>query len=244
MKTKSIGYLTSAIITLALASARADLAPSAAEVVKLTKAGMSKDVAAAYVRGVQAPFLLSANDILALKTQGVPSQVIVAMLDHDSRMRAQAPAVTSAAYAPPAQAYTPAPGPGYTPAPAYAQVPAYGPDYAQAPAPQEVIPVCPGPDYYWTPGYWGYNGLWIGGAWLYGGVGLGIGWPLGYGWGGYYRGWGGYRGYGGGWGGYRGGLGFRGLAVRGGGGFGGGHVGGFGGGHRGGFGGGHGGRHR
>jgi hypothetical protein len=36
------------------------------------------------------------------------------------------------------------------------------------PAPQvEVVPVAPGPDYVWAPGYWSWNGgwIWVGGAW-------------------------------------------------------------------------------
>ena len=41
---------------------------------------------------------------------------------------------------------------------------------AQAPPPPqvEVVPVAPGPDYYWVPGYWYWGGrgwLWIGGRW-------------------------------------------------------------------------------
>ena len=38
------------------------------------------------------------------------------------------------------------------------------------PAPRvEVIPPPPGPDYYWVPGYWNWNGttwIWIGGSWV------------------------------------------------------------------------------
>lgn len=36
------------------------------------------------------------------------------------------------------------------------------------PAPQvEVVTVAPGPEYYWVPGYWGWNAgwVWIGGRW-------------------------------------------------------------------------------
>ena len=53
MKTKSIGYLAG-IITLTL-TANAGLAPNASEVVKLTKAGVSEDVATSYVRNVLRP---------------------------------------------------------------------------------------------------------------------------------------------------------------------------------------------
>ena len=37
------------------------------------------------------------------------------------------------------------------------------------PAPQvEVVPVAPGPEYVWAPGYWAWNGgwVWIGGRWV------------------------------------------------------------------------------
>lgn len=244
MKAKSIGFLA-AVIASTLA-ANAGLAPNASEVVKLTKSGVSEDVATAYVRSVSSPFHLSSDDILELKAQGVSPQVIVAMLNHDAQMRGQAqPSM------PPPQAQPSMPPPQVQPAPLYAQAqPA--PLYDQPVTtyyPQEVIPASPGPDYYWNPGYWN-NGIWIGGTWLYGGIGLGWGWPLGW-WGGYGRGFYGgygrayYGGYRGGFGGYRGGFGgyrggFGGGHV---GGFGGGHVGGFGGGHVGGFGGGHAGGH-
>ncbi len=40
---------------------------------------------------------------------------------------------------------------------------------AAPPAPQvEVVPVTPGPDYVWMPGYWSWNGtvwIWVGGRW-------------------------------------------------------------------------------
>ena len=39
---------------------------------------------------------------------------------------------------------------------------------APPPAPPvEVVTVAPGPDYYWMPGYWSWQGrwLWVGGAW-------------------------------------------------------------------------------
>ncbi len=67
------------------------------------------------------------------------------------------------------------------------------------PAPQvEVVPVTPGPDYYWVPGYWGWNGtvwVWVGGAWTprpwHGAVWVGGHWTRhgrGYGWaGGHWR---------------------------------------------------------
>ncbi len=197
------------------------LSPKAAEVVKLARAGVGDEVILAYVKNCQSPFNLSANAILRLKEAGVASPVIVAMLTHDSSLRNEnqpAPYASSQNFAPAEQ---PPGGPGLVPA-----------DQAPPPAPAEVITAAPGPDYYWTPGYWGWDGGWI---WIGGGWGL----RGGYGWGGY--GWGGR--YGGGWYGHGGWGGYHGIGggYRGGGGWGGGYHGGGGGGGHGGGGGGHGG---
>jgi len=208
------------------------LSAGAAEVVKLAGAGVGEDVVLAYVRSSQAPFNLTANTILQLKDAGVASPVIAAMLNRDGALRAQPVprAVPGGAGAVPVQAPPP-----QQVAPVYTTVPA-----VQPAAPVEVVTVSPGPDYYWVPGYWGWNAgwIWTGGYW---------GCRTGWGWGGYH-GWGGYRGSGwsgrGGWAGYHGGWGgFHGGGWAGGrpaGHFTGGHSGG----HFGGFSGGHGGGHR
>lgn len=192
------------------------LSPKAAEVLKLNAAGVGDEVILAYVNNCQSPFNLSANAILSLKEAGLTSPVIVAMLTHDNSLRNQ--------NAPPPYAYSQS---SYAPAEQPPAAPAYAPaEQTPPPTPVEVMPAAPGPDYYWYPGYWGWNGgwIWIGGGWGFRG---------GYGWGGR---------YGGGWygrgsvGGYRGG----GIGGYHGGGIGGSHGGG-GGGFHGGGGGGHGG---
>ena len=82
--------------------------------------------------------------------------------------------------------YQPAPGTVITPStnwqsaeptPAYTNAspasPAQQPPTAvvtQAPPPPQVeyVPVAPGPDYYWVPGYWYWGGpgwIWLGGRW-------------------------------------------------------------------------------
>jgi hypothetical protein len=154
------------------------LAPNAAEVVKLSGAGVGEEVIIAYVQNCQSPFNLSADAILRLKDAGVTSPVISAMLTHDSSLRNQNPPTSYAASQQPQPV-----APDLVPA-----------DQAPPPVPDQVIPVAPGPDYYWIPGYWGWNSgwIWIGGRWGFRG---------GYGWGG--RGWYGH----GGWGGYHGGGG-------------------------------------
>ena len=171
--------------------------------------------------------------ILRLKEAGVTSPVLVAMLTHDSSLRNHA---QPGPYAASQNGYLSADQPPMAPLPAPQ-------DLTPPPAPVEVITAAPGPDYYWVPGYWGWNEGWI---WIGGGWGL----RGGHGWGGYYGGR--SYGHGGGWGGYRGVAGgYRGGVVRGyrgsvgayhggGGGF---RGGGGGGGFHGGGGGGHGGGH-
>ena len=76
----------------------------------------------------------------------------------------------------PAPAYTPAPPPpGSNPPVAAEPAPNPPPDASVVTAPTappvaqtEVIPVAPGPEYYWVPGYYGWNGrvyVWVGGRW-------------------------------------------------------------------------------
>ncbi len=219
-----------------------------AEVVKLSKAGVGDDVVLAYVKNARAVFRLKADDILQLKDAGVSMPVITAMLNHDTAVmeqnRAQSPR-GAAQYPYNQQVYPPS---GYQPQPGQPVMtqdatnlpPGQGPVEAplvdngagQPPPPEaESIPTSPGADYYWAPGYWGWDGgwIWIGGGWY----------PHGY------YGWGGRGGWGGWGGGYRGGGTFWGHGGTGGtprgsggGGFwGGGHSGGGGGSHGGGGGG-------
>jgi len=131
---------------------------STVEVVKLAHAGMGDDVVLAYVKSSQIPFNLSANDILTLKNEGVNSPVITAMLQHDGLLRKAVPAPV---------AYVPS-QPVAVPVPAAPVVQITPPP---PPAPQiEVVTVSPGPDYYWDPGIWSWNGncyIWVGGRWGY-----------------------------------------------------------------------------
>jgi hypothetical protein len=190
------------------------------EVIKLTKAGLGGDVVVAFVKNSRSAFNLKADDILQLKEAGVGSEVVTAMLNHDRTLldhgQGQPPGPPPSAdynqqWHPPENQPEPGqPPPPQGPVPDPSQPPAQsqppnGPPPGDMGAPQppppqvEVVPVAPGADYYWAPGYWGWNGgwIWVGGGWF----------PRGYGWGwGYHGGWG-YRG---GWGGYRGGGGFRG----------------------------------
>jgi uncharacterized membrane protein YgcG len=179
------------------------------EVVKLTKAGVSEDVILAYIQGSRTFFSLSANDILHLKELGVATPVVTAMLNHDHALRTQGMippnSVTFSAgsqFPPPGQAVAEPPliNQGTTntiQTPPLVPGGSSPPNGDQPPPPQsEVMPVAPGPDYYWAPGYWSWNGgwSWVGGVWY----------PRAWGWG-WRPGWGGH----GGWG-WRGGGGWHG----------------------------------
>jgi len=103
----------------------APVSPPVAEVVRLAEAGTSEDVIVAYVQNATTPFNLTADNVLYLKDLGVSSQVVTAMLNRDSALRAQAPAPI--AVPPPVPAPPPEPvAPDVTP-----------PDYASD-APEDV----------------------------------------------------------------------------------------------------------
>jgi hypothetical protein len=117
-----------------------------ADVIKMAAAGVGDDVLLSYVKSSATPFHLSADGIIALKEAKVGDAVVQAMLDHDAA--AVPPGAASAG----ASANT---------------APVLNPDPGATPAPlAEAMPVAPGPDYYWAPGYWSWNGAaWI---WSYG----------------------------------------------------------------------------
>ncbi len=149
------------------------LTPAAAEVAKLAKSGVGDTVILAFIAQSHAYYNLSADNLTALKTAGVSSPVMTAMLNHDralqtpsasSSANTSAPA-SAASPSPPADSGSEAVASDATPAPSEAVV------APPPPAPQvEAIPVSPGPDYVWTPGYWSWNGgvwIWMGGYWHY-----------------------------------------------------------------------------
>src|SRR6185503_3806804 len=103
---------------------------------------------------------LSGADITALKNAGVSSQVLTAMLDHDGALRAQAQSSS------PVAATAVAPQPTVTQSGTVSataitsQTPATTVvTQSEPPPPQvEVVPISPGPDYVWAPGWWSWNG--------------------------------------------------------------------------------------
>ncbi|MDB6109997.1 MAG: putative rane protein [Pedosphaera sp.] len=162
----------------------ANLSSNAAEVLKLAKSGMGDDVVLAYIQNSRTPYSLSVNDILALKNAGLSAPVLTAMLNHDSSLKNQPEQFTfdqklyppsneaQAAPVAPAPAAVPTPTAPAIAAPALASQPAAPATViaSQAPPPAqvEVVPVMPGPDYAWTPGYWSWSRggwIWVGGTW-------------------------------------------------------------------------------
>ena len=104
----------------------ATLSPAAAEVVKLATSGVGDEVVLAYINNSQAPFELSAGDVLYLKDLGLSPEVTTAMLNHDSMLQGQPPqyapvatnpAPAAAAAPPPAQPVAAEPAPAYVTSP-------------------------------------------------------------------------------------------------------------------------------
>ncbi len=194
--------------TAPAAVATMNLPPNVAEVVKLTQSGVGDDVVVAYVKNAQTPYNLSANDIITLKNYGVSSGVISAMLNRDQALRSQTVLPGNAPGATPATSVSTSPASGIPNAPTAPMAPTVGAPVAPTvgaptapvppapappttstiieqapPAPQvEVVPISPGPNYYWVPGYWSWNGgwVWVGGHWAArpwtGAVWVGGGW--------------------------------------------------------------------
>ncbi len=107
-------------------AAPVNLSPGAAEVIRLAGSGVGDDVVLAYIQNSQAPFNLTAEDVLYLKDIGLSPQVASAMLSHDTALRGQAqqyaPAPTAPAAPPPVAPEIPAPT---APPPVNAPPPAY-----------------------------------------------------------------------------------------------------------------------
>jgi len=60
------------------------------EIVKMNQGGVEADVLVNYVENSNVPYHLSAEDIVSLHDQGVPSQVITTMIRHGAKMQQQA----------------------------------------------------------------------------------------------------------------------------------------------------------
>jgi hypothetical protein len=87
-------------ITLALGCALFFASPAAAEtltnatVIELVRAGIGDDAVIAKIRATEGKYDLGADDLIALKSQGVPSDVIAAMIGASSKANAPAAALS------------------------------------------------------------------------------------------------------------------------------------------------------
>ena len=204
--------------TSSMSSPAPGLPFGAAEVLKMYKGGVGKDIIINYINSTVLPFHLSADGIIYLQSIGLPQDITRTMIQRDGQLQQQA----AAAYQ--QQAYQQQAYQQY-------QQQMTASDQNAAAAQQVAVPSTPPPSVavvgsdanpYYDYGYpYGYGYPYYGSSVIIGG-----------GWGGW--GWGGYPGFGGfrgGFGGFRGGFGgFRGGGGGFHGGFGGGHGGG--GGHR------------
>ena len=150
----------------AAAAAPVNLSPGAAEVARLAGSGVGDDVVLAYIQNSQAPFNLTADDVLYLKDIGLSPQVTSAMLTHDSTLRGQ-----PQQYAPAAPAAPATPGPAAAPGSAPLTYDWQTSGTPAAPAPAAPVPqaVAPPPAYDTTApadvSYF-YNGLSPYGTWV------------------------------------------------------------------------------
>ncbi len=133
-----------------------NLSPAAAEVLRLATSGVGDDVVLAYIQNSQAPFNLTADNVLYLKDQGLSSQVTSAMLSRDTALRGQT------------QQYAPAPVAPAAPPPAAPAAPAPAVQPAAPAAPVAVA--APAPTYVTSPPAdvtYFYNDLSPYGTWVY-----------------------------------------------------------------------------
>ncbi len=136
----------------------ASLSPGVADVIKLANAGVSDDVIIAYIDKSQRAFALTTDDIIALNNSKVSSRVITAILSHEGLI--ENPQGEAAGSQPQTTEVVPAPAPVETGTTIIETTP---------PAPLvEVVPLAPGPGFFWSPGHWYWNNgwVWLSGSWI------------------------------------------------------------------------------
>ncbi len=74
----------------ASAAATGDYSPGVSETLKLVQAGVSKEVIRSYIEQSPTSYRLKASDVIALKENAVPDELITAMLKRGAELRAQA----------------------------------------------------------------------------------------------------------------------------------------------------------
>ncbi|MGD0412460.1 MAG: hypothetical protein ABSC18_12260 [Verrucomicrobiota bacterium] len=160
------------------------------EVTKMFKGGISADIMVSYINNSPLSFYLSADNLIALQQEGVPTPVLTAMmrrygeLQRQTGMAAGAPIQVPAQAAAPQYAGAPVQVPAQAPAPQYYSYDSYAPapppasySYVAAPSYPVYGPYYYDPFYYpWYPfggpvvfdfgfgRFGGYGGHWGGGG--------------------------------------------------------------------------------
>ena len=129
------------------------------DVMKLFKGGLPAGIIVSYINNSTLSFYLSADNLIALRQEGVPEPVLMAMMQRygeslrQTGTAASAPAQVQAPAAPPPSASAPAPAPAQAPAPQhYSYAPAQPPVSYSYVAPP-VYPVYD-PYFYYDPFYY------------------------------------------------------------------------------------------
>jgi len=91
--------------------------PGVQEVLKMVDAKVDADVLRAFIRNSPAAYSLSADDIISLKTKGVPDAVITDMIQHGAEVRNRAASLSQATPGANAPQYAPPPAGGYPASP-------------------------------------------------------------------------------------------------------------------------------
>jgi len=158
-------------VTLAAFADDVKLTPGVADIVKLCEAKVGATVVVAFVENSPVAYNPGPDEIVYLRKQGVPDEVVAAMLQHGAELRRQS---TEAAVTPPSLVPTP-----QTPAPPAGAQPLPMVEQPATIVEQPVYPYYGYTDYYWpyywSSGYWGWGvggWRWIEPGWRYGGYGF------------------------------------------------------------------------
>lgn len=121
------------------------ITPLTADLVRLAESGVDQDVMLAFVRNSAGKFSLTADAIVYLKDEGIPSPVVTEMLNHDKALNGTQPQYTyeQRAYAPTVPAT-----PNLPPPPTTEQVPPpppTAPATPEVPPPPQMAPTVTGP---------------------------------------------------------------------------------------------------
>jgi hypothetical protein len=129
------------------------MSPGVHEVLRLVQAKVAPDVIRAYIKNSATTFNLTASQIIALKDQGVPDDLLATMLERTGELNAQMRQTVQPYPNAAAQPAYPATQPTYPQAVApYPAQPNYGPDYTTIPYTDYAYP-----NYYPYSGYYPYS---------------------------------------------------------------------------------------